>query len=111
GKKTFEKTKKEIINEINNSNGGNNNDDGSSNNNINVDNGVNNNDGGSNGNDNSDDGISSVTGLTTRQGEDLLVRRSKTDIGSRDINIRGSHLYNQLPRELKNAGSDNYTSF
>ncbi|KAK7060694.1 hypothetical protein SK128_026250 [Halocaridina rubra] len=49
--------------------------------------------------------INSVTGLTTRQGEDLLVRRSKTDIGSRDINIRGPHLYNQLPRELKNAGS------
>ncbi|KAK7012933.1 hypothetical protein SK128_014502 [Halocaridina rubra] len=47
--------------------------------------------------------VSSVTGLTTRQGEDLLVRRSKTDIGSRDINIRGPHLYNQLPRELKNA--------
>ena len=49
--------------------------------------------------------MSSVNNVTTRQGEDLYVERSKTDIGSRQITIRGPLLFNKQPRIIKEAGS------
>ena len=49
--------------------------------------------------------VSSVINITTRHSEALHVVRYKTDIGSRQIRIRGPLLYNKLPRKIKEIGS------
>lgn len=49
--------------------------------------------------------VNSMSRATTRQGEDLFVERANTDIGSRQVHIRGPKLFNKLPRELKAVGS------
>ena len=49
--------------------------------------------------------ISSVINVTTRHSDELYTARYKTDIGSRQIRIRGPLLYNKLPGRIKETGS------
>ena len=49
--------------------------------------------------------VDSVTGITTRQANNLVTRRANTEIGSRKINTRGPQLWNNLPTSLKDEGS------
>ena len=49
--------------------------------------------------------VNHVTQRSTRQADKLLVRRARTDIGSREMDIRGPSLWNTLPCEIRNAGS------
>ena len=53
--------------------------------------------------------VNAVTGLATRQSNDLAGRRALTDIGSRQISIRGPRLWNSLTPAIRNSGSS--TSF
>ena len=47
----------------------------------------------------------SISGITTRQGEDLFIQRTRTDMGKKQVNIRGPYLFNKLPQSVKDAGS------
>ena len=49
--------------------------------------------------------VNSLTGLDTRHSNDLVSRRAITDVGSRDISIRGPRLWNNLPLAIRNAGT------
>ena len=49
--------------------------------------------------------VNDITQRSTRQADKLLVRRARTDMGNREIDIRGPSLWNTLPREIRNAGS------
>ena len=49
--------------------------------------------------------VNTITGLATRHANDLASRRALTDIGSREMDIRGPRLWNSLPIALRNAGS------
>ena len=46
-----------------------------------------------------------ITQRSSRQADNLLVRRARTDMGRRDIDIRGPSLWNTLPCEIINARS------
>ena len=49
--------------------------------------------------------VNSVTGVTTRQADNIVVRRAHTDIGSREMSIRGPHFWNSLPSIIRDAAS------
>ena len=49
--------------------------------------------------------INSATGVTTRQADNLVVRRAHTDIGSRELGIRGPHFWNDLSSAIRDAVS------
>ena len=49
--------------------------------------------------------VNALTGLATRNANDLAGRRALTDIGSREMGIRGPRLWNNLPIALKATGS------
>ena len=49
--------------------------------------------------------VNSVNDVNTRQGCNLYVERTRTDVGSRQFCIRGPAAYNKLPLSIKNAGS------
>ena len=49
--------------------------------------------------------VNEVSDVITRQRDDLFIRRAKSDIGAREINVRGPQLYNKLPLEIRDAGS------
>ena len=49
--------------------------------------------------------VNSVTGLSTREANDLFCRRALTDIGSREMSIRGPRLWNSLPTPLRDTSS------
>ena len=53
------------------------------------------------------DTVNFVTGVTTRQANNLVVRRAATNIGSREMNTRGPHLWNKLPPVMREANSLN----
>ena len=53
--------------------------------------------------------VDSVTGITTRQANNLVSRRAVTDMGSREITTRGPQLWNSLPTSLRDKQS--LTSF
>merc|ERR1712002_622397 len=53
--------------------------------------------------------VNSVTGLATRHANDLVCRRAHTDMGLREINIRGPMLWNGLPTAIRTTNS--LTSF
>ena len=53
--------------------------------------------------------VNSVTGLATRHANDLVGRRALTNIGSREMSIRGPRLWNNLPISIRTTGS--LTSF
>ncbi|XP_068235656.1 uncharacterized protein [Palaemon carinicauda] len=46
-----------------------------------------------------------VTGMTTKQANNLVSRRANTHIGSREINTKGPQLWNSLPGSLKDEES------
>ena len=49
--------------------------------------------------------ISSVHGINTRQSNNLIVQRTKTELGSRQMHTRGPYLWNKLPEVIRNATS------
>ena len=49
--------------------------------------------------------VNSLTGLGTRRANDLAGRRAITNIGSREMSIRGPRLWNSLPENIKNSGT------
>ena len=49
--------------------------------------------------------VNSITGLATRHTNDLASRRALTDIGSREMCIRGPRLWNSLPIAIRTTGS------
>ena len=49
--------------------------------------------------------VNTITGLATRNSINLASRRAVTNIGSREITIRGPQLWNTLPTFIRNSGS------
>ena len=45
--------------------------------------------------------VHSVSNISTRQRNNLVVRRTHTNIGARDFNVRGALFWNTLPQEVK----------
>ena len=51
--------------------------------------------------------VGEVHQVPTRQSGDLYVRRASTDIGKREMSIRGPELWNKLPANIKESNSLN----
>lgn len=51
--------------------------------------------------------VDSVTGMITRQANNLVIRRAFTNVGSREMRTRGPHLWNRLPSVIREAASLN----
>ena len=49
--------------------------------------------------------VNSITGILTRHANDLAGRRALTDVGSREMSIRGPRLWNNLPTVIRSTGS------
>ena len=49
--------------------------------------------------------VHSVSNISTRQRDNLIVRRTYTNIGARDFNIRGAIFWNTLPQEVREINS------
>ena len=49
--------------------------------------------------------VNTITGLATRNSTNIASRRALTDIGSRQISIRGPRFWNTLPTVIRNSGS------
>ena len=49
--------------------------------------------------------INTELGINTRNANNLIVRRAKTDIGSREMYTRGPFLWNKLPNEIRETAS------
>jgi len=51
--------------------------------------------------------VGNTTCVQTRQGNSLYVKRSRTDIGARQILTRGPMIWNQLPFDIRNIQNTN----
>ena len=49
--------------------------------------------------------VNTELGINTRNANNLIVRRAKTDIGSREMYTRGPSLWNKLPTEIRETAS------
>ena len=49
--------------------------------------------------------ISSVHGINTRQSNNLIVQRANTELGSRQMHVKGPYLWNKLPETIRDATS------